>query len=45
MKNIVKKYTGIDFDSFNGDLNKAIACLEKINIEISPKIKLLACFK
>ncbi len=41
MKNIVMEYTGIDFDSFNGDLNKAIKDLQEINIEISPKINTL----
>jgi lysyl-tRNA synthetase class 2 len=41
MKDVVMEYTGIDFDSFNGDLNKAIKDLEKINIEISPKINTL----
>ncbi len=41
MKNVVMEYTGIDFDSFNGDFNKAIQNLEKINIEISPKINTL----
>lgn len=41
MKNVVMEYTGIDFDSFNGDLNKAIKDLEEINIEISPKINTL----
>ena len=39
MKNVVMEYTGIDFDSFNGDLNKAIKALD--NIEISPKINTL----
>ena len=38
MKNVVTEYTGIDFDSFNGDLNKAVKDLEKNNIEISPKV-------
>ena len=41
MKNIVMEYTGIDFDSFNGDLNKAIKDLEKIDIQISPKLNTL----
>ena len=31
----------IDFDSFNGDFNKAIEGLKKINVEISPKINSL----
>ena len=37
MKDSVKKYAGIDFDSFNGDLNKAIFAL-KNDIVISSKI-------
>tara|TARA_Y100001978_G_scaffold107572_1_gene96149 strand:- start:75 stop:1571 length:1497 start_codon:yes stop_codon:yes gene_type:complete len=41
MKDSVKKYTGIDFDSFNGDLNKAKESLRQINIDISPKINSL----
>ena len=41
MKDVVLEYTGIDFDSFNGDLNKAMKDLEEINIEISPKINTL----
>ena len=31
------EYTGINFDSFDGDLNKALESLKDINIEISPK--------
>ena len=41
MKDVVMEYTGIDFDSFNGDLNKATKVLEEINIEIPPKINTL----
>ena len=41
MKNVVMEYTGIDFDSFDGDLNKAIKSLEDINVEISPEINTL----
>ncbi len=41
MKNVVQEHTGIDFDSFDGDLNKAIEDLEEINIQISPKINTL----
>ena len=41
MKNVVLEYTGIDFDSFNGDLNKAIKVLQSRNIEISPKLDTL----
>ncbi len=41
MKNVVLEFTGIDFDSFNGDFKKAIKDLEEINIEISPQINTL----
>ena len=41
MKDVVMEYTGIDFDSFDGDMNKAIEDLEEINIQISPKINTL----
>ncbi len=34
MKNVVKEYTGIDFESFNGDFKKALKTLEKVNLEI-----------
>ena len=37
MKNIVKEYTGIDFDFFN-DLEGAKQAVEEINVELSPKI-------
>jgi len=38
MKDSVKKFTGIDFDSFNGDFIKAKETLIKENIQISSKI-------
>jgi len=41
MKDSVKKFTGIDFDSFNGDFRKAKETLMKQNIQISPKINTL----
>ncbi len=41
MKDIVMQYTGINFDSFDGDFNKAINNLKEINIELSPKINTL----
>ena len=41
MKDSVKKFTGIDFDSFNGDFNKAKEALIKENIQISSKINTL----
>ena len=41
MKNIVKEYTGIDFDSFNGDFQIAKQAVKKINLEISTKINTL----
>ena len=41
MKNVVMEYTGINFDAFDGDLNKALESLKDINIEISPKINTL----
>ena len=37
MKNIVKEYTSIDFDSFKDDLQGAKSC-KNINVEISSKI-------
>ncbi len=39
MKDSVKKFTGIDFDSFNGDFFKAKEALTNQNIQISSKIK------
>ena len=41
MKKIVKEYTGIDFDSFNGDLQAAKKAVKNINLEISTKINTL----
>ena len=41
MKDSVKKYAGIDFDSFKGDFNKAKEFLIRNNIEISSKINSL----
>ncbi len=41
MKDSVKKFTGIDFDSFNGDVSKARDTLRKQNVQISSKINTL----
>ena len=41
MKDSVKKYAGIDFDSFNGDFSKAKEVLAKQNIQIPSKISTL----
>tara|TARA_B100000287_G_C20461894_1_gene713693 strand:- start:80 stop:877 length:798 start_codon:yes stop_codon:yes gene_type:complete len=38
MKDVVKKYTDIDFDAFNGDFNCAKTAVEANNIEIPPQI-------
>ena len=38
MKNVVKEYTGIDFDTFEGDFFKAKEILLKSNIEIPSNI-------
>ncbi len=38
MKDIVKKYTGIDFDSFRGDFLEAKKAVQSINIEFSSKV-------
>jgi len=38
MKDIVKKITGIDFDSFNGDYQAAKQSVQKINIELSNNV-------
>jgi len=38
MKDIVKKYTGIDFDSFSGDLQEAKHAAKSINVEFSNKV-------
>ena len=37
MKDIVKKYTGIDFDSFSGDIEAAQQAVKSINVEFSYK--------
>ncbi len=41
MKDVVQEYTGIDFDSFNGNLQKAKNTLVNLEIEISPKLNSL----
>jgi len=41
MKDIVKKYTGIDFDSFNGDFEAAKQAVKSINVEFSIKVNTL----
>ena len=38
MKSIVKDYTGIDFDSFDGNFQKAKKAVQEINVELSNKI-------
>ena len=38
MKEIVKKYTGINFDSFNGDFQAAKKAVQSINVEFSNKV-------
>ncbi|MBO6971440.1 MAG: lysine--tRNA ligase [Prochlorococcus marinus CUG1431] len=38
MKDVVKQYTGIDFDSFSGDLQAAKQAVKSINIEFSSKV-------
>ena len=38
MKDLVKKYTGIDFDSFRGDFQAAKEAVKTINVEFSTKI-------
>ncbi len=38
MKDIVKKYTGIDFDSFLGDFQAAKHAAKSINVEFSNKV-------
>ena len=38
MKNIVKEYTNIDFDSYEGNFKTAKKAVEEINVEISSKI-------
>ena len=41
MKDSVKKFTGIDFDSFNGDFSKAKEASKKQDIQISSNINTL----
>ena len=41
MKNIVKQYTGLDFDSFHGDFREAKRAVDTLNIELTPKINSL----
>ncbi|MAN49208.1 MAG: lysine--tRNA ligase [Flavobacteriales bacterium] len=41
MKDIVKEYTGIDFNSFSGDIKVAKEAVKTLNIELSPKIDTL----
>jgi lysyl-tRNA synthetase class 2 len=38
MKDIVKKYTGIDFDTFSGDFQAASQAVKTINVEFSNKV-------
>jgi len=38
MKDIVKKYTGIDFDSFRGDFQAAKKAVKSINVDFSNKV-------
>ena len=38
MKSVVKKYTGIDFDSFDGDFQAAKLAVKSIDVEISMKV-------
>jgi len=38
MRNVVKKYTGIDFDSFDGDFQAAKLAVKSIDVEISIKV-------
>jgi len=38
MKDIVKKYTGIDFDSFSGDFQAAKQAVKNINVDFSNKV-------
>lgn len=38
MKDIVKKYTGIDFDAFRGDFQAAKEVVSSINVQISNKV-------
>ena len=41
MKNIVKEFTGIDFDSYNGNFGKAKQAVLEIDVQISNKINTL----
>ena len=41
MKNVVKKYTGIDFDSFGGDFQAAKLAVKSIGVELSLKVNTL----
>jgi len=38
MKDVVKKYTGIDFDSFSGDFQAAKKAVKSINVQFSAKV-------
>jgi len=38
MKDIVKKYTGLDFESFRGNFQEAKQAASNINVEFSPKV-------
>ena len=38
MKNIVREYTGIDFDSFDGDLQEAQLAVKNLNVVLTSKI-------
>ena len=38
MKDIVKEYTGIDFESFSGDFQEAKKAVKSINVEFSNKV-------
>ncbi len=41
MKDIVKKFTGIDFDSFSGDFQLAKKAVKSINVDCSNKVNTL----
>ena len=41
MKDIVKKYTGLDFDSFRGDFGAAKQAVKSINVDFSNKVNTL----
>ena len=38
MKNVVKKYTGIDFDAFGEDFNHAKSQVESKGIDVQPHV-------